>query len=121
MNQLVRKSSGQFIYASTVIRYVSSIRHKPTDRLDIVLGICPSQKDLPFVELDALYTHIFTGVEEIERVLELLSLLLTTISYSLELPRIEEFLSLQPGDVELHLGDLSSLGLSRKLGSYTPP
>jgi hypothetical protein len=37
LEQLVRKSSGQFIYASTVIRYVASIRHKPVDRLDIIL------------------------------------------------------------------------------------
>ena len=33
LNQLVRKSSGQFIYASIVTQYVSSIRHNPTDRL----------------------------------------------------------------------------------------
>jgi len=109
LDHLVYKSSGQFIYASTVIHYVSSIRHKPTDRLDIVLAIRPPQKDLPFAELDALYTHIFTGVEEIEPVLEILSLLLIGDSYSLDLPMIEEFLFLQPGDVELYLGDLSSL------------
>ena len=109
LNQLVRNSSGQFIYASTVIHYVSSIRHKPTDRLDIVLAIRPPQKDLPFAELDALYTHIFTGVEEIEPVLEILSLLLLSFYLPPSLPTIEEFLSLQPGDVELYLGDLSSL------------
>jgi len=110
LNQLVRNSSGQFIYASTVIHFVSSIRHKPTDRLDIVLAIRPPQKDLPFAELDALYTHILTGVEEIERVLEILSLVLLSDFYpSHDLPTIEEFLFLQPGDVELYLGDLSSL------------
>jgi len=53
LNRLVRNSSGEFIYASTVIHFVSSIRHKPTDRLDIVLAIRPPQKDLPFAELDA--------------------------------------------------------------------
>ena len=36
LQQLVQKSSGQFIYASTVIHYVTSIRHKPVDRLDII-------------------------------------------------------------------------------------
>ena len=112
LNQLVMKSSGQFIYASTVIHYVSSIRHKPSDRLDVVLGIRPPQRDLPFAELDALYTHIFTSVEEIEPVLEILSLVLLSDPYSssfLRLPTIEEFISLQPGDVEVYLGDLSSL------------
>jgi len=38
---LVKKSSGQFVYASTVMKYVSSIRHKPADRLNVVLGIRP--------------------------------------------------------------------------------
>ena len=105
------KSSGQFIYASTVINFVTSIRHKPTDRLDIILGTRPPQRDLPFAELDALYSHILTGTEDIEHVLEILSLVLFThfswrIAPSLA---IEIFLSLQTGDVELYLGDLSSL------------
>jgi len=113
LKQLVMKSSGQFIYASTVIKYVSSIRHKPHDRLDIVLGIRPPQRDLPFAELDALYIHILAGVEDIDPVLEILSFLFLTDHSSTwpasELGEIEEFLSLQPGDVELYLGDLTSL------------
>jgi hypothetical protein len=109
-NQLVEKSSGQFIYASTVIHYVSSIRHKPMDRLDIVLGICPPQKNLPFAELDALYMHILAGVEEIEPVLEIFStILFLNPRYNFDTADIEEFLSLQPGDIELYFGDLSSL------------
>ena len=108
LNHLVEKSSGQFIYASTVIRYVSSIRHKPTDRLDIVLGIHPPQRDLPFSELDALYMQILGGVEDIECVLEILSFILFN-EYSPSTTMVERFLSLQPGDVELHLGDLHSL------------
>ena len=112
LNQLVRKSSGQFIYASIVTQYVSSIRHNPTDRLDIILGIRPPQRDsLPFAELDALYRHILANVEEIEPILEILSFL---FFYSFnpsgwKAPEIEEFLALQPGAVELYLGDLSSL------------
>jgi hypothetical protein len=112
LNQLVKKSSGQFIYASTVIHYVSSIRRKPMDRLDIVLGIRPPQKDLPFAELDALYRHILAGTEDLEPVLRILSFLFfcsPDIPTRWGSPQIEEFLSLQPGDVELYLGDLSSL------------
>jgi hypothetical protein len=112
LKQLVKKSSGQFIYASTVINYVSSIRHKPQDRLDIVLGIRPPQRDLPFAELDALYMHILAGVEDIDPVLEILSFLFFSspnIPTRWGSPQIEEFLALQPGDVELYLGDLSSL------------
>ena len=115
LEQLVRKSSGQFIYASTVIRYVASVRHKPVDRLDIILGIRPPQRDLPFAELDALYTHILYGVEDIERVLEILSVVFFCTNFNqfldwrLSPPKIEKFLCLQPGDVELYLGDLNSL------------
>ena len=110
MDQLIEKSSGQFIYASTVIGYVSSIRHKPTDRLDIVLGIRPPQKDLPFAELDALYMHILAGVEDVEPVLKILSFLFFGATfYPGSLDDLEQFLTLQPGDVELYLGDLSSL------------
>ena len=107
LDQLIKKSSGQFIYASTVICYVSSIRHKPMDRLDIVLGIRPPQKDLPFAELDALYMHILAGVEDVEPVLKIFSFLFFG-RFSFSPLQIEEFLSLQPGDVELYFGDLGS-------------
>jgi len=76
--------------------------------LDIVLGIRPPHRDLPFSELDALYTHIFSGVEDIERVLEILSFIFFS-DYSPPTTTIEKFLSLQPGDVELYLADLHSL------------
>jgi len=113
LEQLTAKSSGQFIYLSTVIRYVTSIWHKPTDRLDIVLGIRPPQRDLPFAELDTLYTHILAGVEDIERVLDILSVIFFCNNPPLILtwtsPMIENFLLLEPGDVEMYIGDLNSL------------
>jgi hypothetical protein len=82
------------------------------DRLDIVLGIRPPQRDLPFAELDALYTHILAGVENIETALEILSFLLLGLKSGdrdLGLLDIEKFLALERGDVELFLGDLNSL------------
>jgi len=112
LEQIVHKSSGQFIYASTVINFISSIWHKPQDRLDIILGICPPQRDLPFAELDALYMHIFASVEDIDSVLQILAFLFFSrpqFPMPWSLSQIEEFLSFQPGDVELFLGDLSSL------------
>jgi hypothetical protein len=120
LDRLVTRSLGQFIYASTVARYVASMRHKPTDRLDIVLGIRLPQRDLPFAELDALYTHILAGVEDIEQVLDILSVIFLgswwphlhdlygpLVQWSSS--QIEAILSLQPGDVELYLGDMTSL------------
>jgi NACHT domain len=114
LKQLIKQSSGQFIYASTIIDYVSSIRHKPHDRLDIILGIRPhhDQRDRPFAELDALYMQILAGVDDIDPVLEILAVLvLSTPNFPMDwsLSQIGEFLSFQPGDVELYLGDLNSL------------
>jgi hypothetical protein len=111
LEKLVYKSSGQFIYASTVIEYISSIRHKPMDRLDITLGIRPPQRELPFAELDALYTHILATVEDAERVLEIISAILLFKPHwqILDLLELEEILSLQDGDAELYLVDLSSI------------
>ena len=96
---------------STAIKYIASIRHKPMDRLDIVIGIRPPQRDLPFAELDVLYTHILANVEDVERVLEILSVLLffREHPWNWTLSWIEEILSLQHGDAELYLGNLSSI------------
>ena len=74
---LVRKSSGQFIYASTVVKFVASARHHPAERLKIILGLkTPRQHDRPFAALDSLYNHIF-HVEDIELVLCILRMALS--------------------------------------------
>lgn len=76
---LLRRSSGLFIYASLVVRYVTSNYHQPPKRLDDVLKLRPPNRSLPlaaFAELDALYSHIFSQVEDID-------LALCVIGYSL--------------------------------------
>lgn len=121
LNALVQKSSGKFIYPSTVAKYISSERHKPVERLKIVLGLKPpsSDNDLPFAELDALYRHIFFTIpkENLDRVLFILGVLVShppTGSQSNEFPWetmwwISSFLFMEPGDLEFLLGDLSSI------------
>ena len=107
LKSLVEKSSGQFIYASTVVKY---IRHQPADR---VLGIRPPRhvRELPFGELDALYTHIFTSVEHRQTVLLILGVRLLS---SPRIPHMDaedlgDFLLLNRGDIEVLLGDLSAV------------
>jgi hypothetical protein len=115
LEELIRRSSGQFIYASTVIRYISSIQHKPHDRLDIVLGTRFPQRQndkLPFADLDALYRDILSRAGEIESVMEILSFLclanpsIPTLWTTYD---IERFLFMETGDVEMYLGELNSL------------
>ncbi|KAF8162855.1 hypothetical protein B0H34DRAFT_297934 [Crassisporium funariophilum] len=116
LQTLAQKSSGQFIYASTVIKYVQSRKHRPFGRLDIVLGLSPPpSNDTPFAELDALYTHILSGIEDIKSLLQILAVLIIPRhkddsfgEYSTP-AMLQKLLFLRPGDVELLLGDLLSL------------
>lgn len=63
---LVERSSGHFIYASTVIRYIRSPNHRPDDRLKVILRLRPpGEGDRPYAQLDALYALIFQGVENL--------------------------------------------------------
>ncbi|TFK32206.1 hypothetical protein BDQ12DRAFT_574684, partial [Crucibulum laeve] len=57
ISQLVRKSSGQFIYASTAIKFISSLKYRPSERLDIILGNKQAGDETPFAHLDSLYMY----------------------------------------------------------------
>ena len=106
---LVRKSSGQFIYASTAIKYVDSPKHRPHDRLNIVLGISSSGSDTPFAQLDALYKQILSSVDNLHRVLQILGALVLIRLGPFSPRGLEILLSLQEGDVSLALSDLHSI------------
>ncbi|RXW13174.1 hypothetical protein EST38_g12680 [Candolleomyces aberdarensis] len=57
---LLDQASGQFIYAATVVRYITTARHgNPQTLLDCVLKVKPASPGTnPFSHLDAFYTHI---------------------------------------------------------------
>ena len=66
IGSIAERSSGHFIYASTVMRFVQSPRHRPDDRLQIVLGLKePNEKDRPFAPLDLLYSLIFLEIKDL--------------------------------------------------------
>ncbi|RXW17098.1 hypothetical protein EST38_g8752 [Candolleomyces aberdarensis] len=60
---LVKKASGQFIYAATIIRFLTQARTgNPHALLDIVLNIKPKNADInPFAHLHALYFHVLNS------------------------------------------------------------
>ncbi|KAJ7815791.1 hypothetical protein B0H14DRAFT_2375034, partial [Mycena olivaceomarginata] len=60
MDMLVRKSSGYFVYASTVIKFVDDKNYRPSDRLDIVMGLAEPDSGSPFAALDQLYSQILS-------------------------------------------------------------
>ncbi|KAJ3515591.1 hypothetical protein NLJ89_g1661 [Agrocybe chaxingu] len=107
IDTLVRKSSGQFIFASTVARYISHPQSHPHRRLETILSlspICPNEPS-PFVELDALYSHIFQVLQPDvqELALQILGLLLfhndSGRLFTRNINEIEDFLRLQEGTV----------------------
>ncbi|KAF5318668.1 hypothetical protein D9619_010911 [Psilocybe cf. subviscida] len=110
VQQIIRKSSGQFIYASVVAKYVNSSRHRPHHQLDVVLNLRPASRDLPFSELDALYNHIFSSVDNIDRILEVISfhIIFGNLLY-ISVIDIERILSLEVGEVTILLRDLGSV------------
>ena len=115
VKKLVRKSSGQFIYAATVVNYVGSTRHRPHHRLEVVLSIRPltQPSQNPFAELDALYTHIFSKVDDgdVSVVLRVLSFIFGTSLHDSEsvVEEIELILTLECGQIPVAFCDLGSL------------
>jgi len=131
IDKLVAKASGQFIYASTVDRFISSMRHKPSERLDILLGYLDAGELKPFEQLDSLYSVIFQGIDQVGRADKLRVLgaaMVLSVSEERTLPLggyysgmisgpttyssprfIERLLRLGNGDVRYLLLDLESL------------
>jgi hypothetical protein len=128
IEKLVAKASGQFIYASTVDRFIGSIRHNPAERLDVLLGNLDAGKLKPFEQLDSLYSVIFHAIDQADvagtlRVLGIamvLSLHHRLYPHSIYIPSsnnpvpssprfLERLLGLRTGGVRCLLFDLESL------------
>ena len=109
---LVEKSSGQFIYAATVIRYIARGHHGHEKRLNFVLKLrSPNNSATPFAMLDALYLQIFRSVEEdeIEKVMEILGALVFLNENLKKLEDLEEFFGYRPEELASIIGDMSAL------------
>ncbi|KAF7369150.1 NACHT domain-containing protein [Mycena venus] len=107
ISNLVKKSSGYFIYASTVIKFIDDKNYRPTERLKVIVGVEEPYSGSPFVALDELYIQILSAVPDRPRLLKIL----TVIAAKLELPfgYTDELLDLEPGDVQLALRGLQSV------------
>ncbi|KIL54588.1 hypothetical protein M378DRAFT_174158 [Amanita muscaria Koide BX008] len=55
---LISQSSGQFVYASTTIKYVGDEYESAVTQLHIILGLKLCTRTSPFADLDALYKEI---------------------------------------------------------------
>ncbi|KAJ7196366.1 hypothetical protein GGX14DRAFT_376192, partial [Mycena pura] len=106
VDRLVEKSSGYFIYASTIIKYIDDKAHRPTRRLAAIEALSGSSSQSPLTALDSLYTQILSSIPETPN---LVSILRVIYNFHLEPSEIEELLGLEAGDVRLALRGLHSL------------
>ena len=122
VGSIVERSSSHFIYAATVIRFIQSPRHRPDDRLDVILGLKqPFQQDRPYAALDLLYRLIFLEIEDsnqletIQRALGIVYLrsrrvgLFAWRQWVSDRGVIEILLEMRPGDLVLLFDPLLSL------------
>jgi len=117
MDELIRKASGQFIYASLSVRFIKSACDSPMRQLDIILGLRPPiNHNLPFAQLDALYTFILSCTTNLDSVLDILGVhcVLEDDRYGTDVVEttvdtIESVLHLEDGDVRVFLSPLNSL------------
>ncbi|KAJ7434142.1 hypothetical protein FB451DRAFT_303705, partial [Mycena latifolia] len=108
---LVDKSSGYFIYAATIIKFIDDRDFRPTERLAAVVENLPPECGTPFHALDELYSQILCDVPSQSRMLDILCVIVRGSELELELStkNIESLLGLNPGDVKFTLRRLQSL------------
>ncbi|KAF8198439.1 hypothetical protein BJ912DRAFT_821340, partial [Pholiota molesta] len=110
VEDIVSKSSGQFIFASVAINYLSSPRANPTRQFEVIRGIRmrdPSTQN-PFAHLDALYEHIFSQVEELDQVLHIIAYAMLPGGDS-SIDFIQRAFVLVPGELESLFADLTAV------------
>ncbi|KAF5327420.1 hypothetical protein D9619_004693 [Psilocybe cf. subviscida] len=72
IDDLTWKSTGHFIYAATVMKFIASPDEHPPRALQVVEGLEPSRTTSPFAHLDALHLHILTSAKYSQQFLAIL-------------------------------------------------
>ncbi|KAJ7918038.1 hypothetical protein B0H13DRAFT_2269318 [Mycena leptocephala] len=107
IKNLTYNSSGYFIYASTIIKFVDDKNFRPTERLEIITGITEPLSELPFASLDQLYIQILSQVAARPQLLRILTVI--AARFLLSPVHIEQLLELEQGDLRLALRGLHSV------------
>jgi hypothetical protein len=101
---LVQRSSGQFIYAATVLKFVGADFCSPAKQLALVLKPDPTA----FSDLDQLYTQILSIYPSAVNIAQVLGFIIAFDQK--DLPEvIEDILAMEEGQLKLVLHGLSSL------------
>jgi hypothetical protein len=100
---LVHRSSGQFIYAATVLKFVGADFCSPTKQLALVL----KPDSTAFSDLDQLYTQILSVYPSSVDIVQILGIITASGENSQEV--IEDILGIEEGGLKVVLCGLSSL------------
>ena len=101
---LVQRSSGQFINATTVLKFVGANFCSPTKQLELVLKPDPTA----FSDLDHLYTQILSIYPTAVNIVQVLGIIIAFNKN--DLPEvIEDILQMEEGELKLVLRGLKSL------------
>ncbi|KAF8137739.1 hypothetical protein K438DRAFT_735392 [Mycena galopus ATCC 62051] len=106
LEQLVRKSSGHFIYVSTIIKFVDDKNYRPTERLAIVQQQDTVKCCSAFDPIDQLYMIILCSAQ---RQAQLVPILCAITYFDLLPHTVERLYELAPGDTRLLLRGLHSV------------
>jgi hypothetical protein len=120
---LVQRSSGQFIYAATVLKFVGADFYSPTKRLALVL----KPDHTAFSDLDQLYTQILSVYPSEVNIVQVLRFIID-IGTGRSSEVFEDILEMEEGELKLVLCGLSSLmedengeSLNKAVTSYVVP
>ena len=100
---LVQRSSGQFIYAATVLKFVGAKFCSPTKQLALVL----KPDATAFSDLDQLYTQILSVYPKAVNIVHVLGII--SVSHGMWTEVMEDIFGMEEGELQLVLRGLSSL------------
>ena len=100
---LVQRSSGQFIYAATVLKFVGADFCSPTKQLELVLKPDPTA----FSDLDQLYTQILSVYPTTVNIVHILGII--SASHGVLAEVMEDIFGMEEGQLKLMLSGLLSL------------
>jgi len=117
LRELTQKASGQFIFASTTVKYIGGDPHQlPHRRLNVIRRLQPpkGEKDMPYAELNSLYHHVLSNVDDIGAVKLVLGILIIVNPDAEDLgmympETVDDFLFWERGETKACLSQLASV------------
>ncbi|KAJ6474906.1 hypothetical protein C8R45DRAFT_834599, partial [Mycena sanguinolenta] len=106
LQRLVWNSSGHFIYASTIIKFMDDKNYRPMERLAVVQDGKGTESEAAFDPLDQLYKAILRSAP---RQSHLMPILCAIAHFDLAVSMIDQFFGLADGDTRLVLRGLHSV------------